>query len=99
MSQLFTIYDYLVLILILVISLFIGLYFGIKSNNKVSNNDIELVSNHEKNNNTQVSEYLTANSSIGPLPIAFSLFASFYSATSLLGMVIILIFTYSFEQT
>jgi hypothetical protein len=99
----FTTYDYLVLILILAISLFIGLYFGFKSKLKclikfnritADKNEIELKESNdlkEKNesekNENQVSEYLTANSSMNLIPVALSLLATFYSSASLLGMV------------
>lgn len=50
--------------------------------------EIELTTTNEaaKTPNSKTSEYLMANSSIGTLPVAFSLLASFYSATALVGM-------------
>ncbi len=92
----FTVYDYLVLIIILAISLLIGLYFGFKSklkclnsSNKITTdkNEIELKELSDSSENSQVSEYLTANSSMNPIPVALSLLATFYSSSSLLGMV------------
>lgn len=74
------------------------LLFKKQSNNEQSN--IKLESRHAVNesfrNNEMVdlktsglnrtSDYLMANSTIGVLPIAFSLLASFYSATVLVGV-------------
>lgn len=81
-------FDYIVFIFILLFSLFIGLYSGLKARllkfirkpNKIEN--IQL----EQNNENKVTDYLTASSSMGAIPITFSLLASFYSATALLGM-------------
>lgn len=95
-SNNFTVYDYLVLLFILAISMLIGFYFGFKSKlknlmtrNKITdkNEEIELKETNDSNEKSQVSEYLTANSSMNPLPVALSMLATFYSATALLGMV------------
>lgn len=91
--------DYVVLAIILLISICIGLYHGFREkilklfrpkNNQVEiSNGFEMdkVDEHEKKQETsKTSEYLTANAQLGTLPVAFSLLASFYSATSLLGI-------------
>ena len=41
--------------------------------------------NSDDNKNTKMGEYLTANSSLGPIPVALSLLATFFSSTALLG--------------
>jgi hypothetical protein len=41
--------------------------------------------NPDDNKNTKMGEYLTANSSLGPIPVALSLLATFFSSTALLG--------------
>jgi hypothetical protein len=99
----FTPFDYTVLVAILLVSLVIGLFHGFQFKTlwkkirtrkvasvslKDKNESIEMNGSTEANTeNSQVTEYLTANGSMSAIPIAFSLFASFYSATSLLGMV------------
>ena len=98
MEEKFKVVDYIVLAFILVFSVFIGLYheFKIKvisyfkqaRTNKVENKEnIELENDqNETQSKSKTNDYLLANSSISALPIAFSLLASFYSATALLGM-------------
>ena len=86
--------DYGVLILILTFSIFVGLFHEFKQkinnlkyfNKKKIFNDENKELNNEENTNSKTNEYLTGNSSISSVPIAFSLLASFYSATSLLGI-------------
>jgi sodium-coupled monocarboxylate transporter 8/12 len=96
MSKKFDIYDYLILAFVLSFSVFIGLYHGFKrklrnlykfiKRNQVNEElNIELNGNMNDNND-RVNEYLTGNSSLGSIPVAFSLLASFYSSTALLGM-------------
>jgi SSS family transporter len=80
--------DYLIFIFVLLISLYIGLknvmkkYFGsffkkcFKSSNRVEDEYIK---------KSNMAEYLNASSSMSALPLALSLLASFFSATSLLG--------------
>lgn len=79
-------FDYIVLVVILIIPVLIGLFYGIK------NNSIKIASLHRfksfsqpQNDINQVSEYLTASSSMNFFPVALSLLASFISTTSLLG--------------
>lgn len=58
-------------------------------NSKISGEEDEKIETENSstiNNNTQTSDYLIANSSMSTLPIAVSLLASFYSATTLIGM-------------
>lgn len=83
--------DYIVLVVILLISVFIGLYQGYKQqinkffcrkNTTVRPVDIK----DDDNTNLQTKEYLTASGSLPALPIALSLFASFFSTTALLGV-------------
>lgn len=89
--------DYVVLGLILLISILIGLYHGFRGRikslfqNRVdrqqSFGDFELTSDaFQKEVKSKTSEYLTANATMGTIPVAFSLLASYYSATSLLGI-------------
>ena len=97
MEEKFKVVDYIVLAFILVFSVFIGLYHELKikvisyfkqaRKNKVENNEsIELEDSNETEPKSKTNDYLIASSSISALPIAFSLLASFYSATALLGM-------------
>ena len=62
---------------------FIGIFYGIK------NKSIKLgklfQNSHSDVETNQVSEYLTASSSMHYFPVALSLLASFISTTSLLG--------------
>jgi hypothetical protein len=58
-------------------------------NSKISSEEDEKIETRKSstiNNTTQTSDYLIANSSMSTLPIAVSLLASFYSATTLIGM-------------
>jgi hypothetical protein len=77
------IYDYLAVIVIFGISILIGVYHGFKQRirNFFSGN-----SENSNSNESSVNNYLQANSSMGYLPITFSLLASFFSATALLGI-------------
>lgn len=88
--------DYVILSLILAISIFIGIYHGFKvkimkffKKKRIEvegfKNNVEMVDLGDSHN-TKVGEYFIANSSLPTLPIAFSLLASFYSATALLGI-------------
>ena len=88
-----TIYDYLVLSLVLLVSIIIGFYHAIRAkwpnfflfrNFKVTAavNECDL---NENKDNQQIREYLIASGSMSAFPIAFSLLASFFSATALLG--------------
>ena len=85
--------DYIVLVLILLISVAIGLYQGYKQQiTKLlfkKKRAIKPVTNEEHkkdDNNLETNEYLTASNSLPALPIALSLFASFFSTTALLGV-------------
>jgi Na+/proline symporter len=86
-------WDYVVLSLILFISISIGLYHGFKEKlkkiwfifrrkNKIND---ETSVESETNNNGKTTDYLIATSSMRTIPVAFSLLATYYSATSLLG--------------
>ena len=90
--------DYVILVLILVLSVIVGLFHEVKdkirsskffrnriSKNKINDENIEL-KKVPNTNEDKTNDYLTGNASISPIPIAFSLLASFYSATALLGM-------------
>lgn len=97
----FEIIDYIIWFLILFISILIGLLQGsgirIKLKelfkvNQVTSKDVlsdtemtELKQKEDNSDKTLVKEYLNANASMSVFPIAFSLLASFYSATGILG--------------
>lgn len=55
-----------------------------KSKSKSDSEFIEL--DNLKSNDEKVSDYLIASASMGAFPISLSLLASFYSATTLLGL-------------
>lgn len=91
--------DYVLLTLILLVSVIIGLYQGYKNRidsliarlfkrNKAQDIELKEIDESESGGqkNGQVSEYLTANASMGAIPIAFSLVASFFSSNSILGL-------------
>jgi len=92
MESKFKAIDYVIVVIILVLSILVGLFHELKakvlkwinSRKKVESN-IELKDTGDTNEN-KTSDYLTGNASISPIPIAFSLLASFFSATALLGM-------------
>ena len=98
MESKFKAIDYVILVLILLISVLVGLFHELKSavsnylkkksaNSKVNDHEVELKEKTSKESeNNKTSDYLTGNSNISSIPIAFSLLASFYSATALLGM-------------
>ncbi|RNA31745.1 sodium-coupled monocarboxylate transporter 2 [Brachionus plicatilis] len=75
--------DYIVLILIFLVTILIGSYHGLKEKitNYFSKSKIS-----KKESTNSVSHYLTANSSMNPIPVAFSLLATFFSTTALLGI-------------
>ena len=78
--------DIFVFIAILVISVLIGLYcaYNLKIT-KALNKVFKRKTEPEHLDEGKVSGYLIANSSMGALPIAFSLLATFFSATALIG--------------
>ena len=94
--------DYIFLVLTILISVAIGLYQGyknkidafykglankFKTRNKVKSKDIKLLEIHENQDaGAEVANYLTGNSSLGPIPIALSLLATFFSTNSILGL-------------
>ena len=88
-----TIYDYLVLSFVLLVSIIIGFYHAIKAKwpNFVLFRNSRVRVTYEgdskgiNKNNEQIREYLIASGSMSAFPIAFSLLASFFSATALLG--------------
>ena len=98
MESKFKAVDYIVIVAILILSIFVGLFHELKTKilnwknskknlatNKINSENIELKDTTDGNEN-KTSDYLTGNASISPIPIAFSLLASFFSATALLGM-------------
>lgn len=70
-------FDHVVLVSIILISVTIGSYSALKA--KLSK--YKLV----KASVNSVDEYLTATASMGIMPITFSLMASFFSATGIVG--------------
>ena len=98
MSTQITWFDYLVLSLVLSISVLIGFYHGFRdklrklfktNKGEQTTSAIELDPievDRELENRGKTSEYLMANSSMGTFPVAMSLLATVYSATSLLGV-------------
>ena len=86
----FDIIDGVIVIVVLLVSFSIGLFYGFK--HKIRN--IETFFRKNRTNecsiteteNVRTSEYLTANSSMGSIPIAFSLLGSFFSASTLIGL-------------
>ncbi|RMZ97979.1 sodium-coupled monocarboxylate transporter 1-like [Brachionus plicatilis] len=72
--------DYLVLILVFGISILIGFYHGLKQRvkNYFSKDKVIL--------KESVADYFTASSSMKSVPVAFSLLASFFSTTGILGV-------------
>ena len=101
MNEKFKSLDYVILILVLFISVLIGLFhelklkltnllkkYKLKPINKVDTQNFELKANiyNEIENENKTNDYLTGSSSIGSIPIAFSLLATYFSATSLLGI-------------
>lgn len=100
-SSQITWFDYIVLAAIMVISILIGFYHGFRNRIKPlmnkkfdsSRRDIEMTTRDDsettieidaKNNKT--SEYLMTNSSMSTIPVAFSILASFFSSTVLVGL-------------
>jgi Na+/pantothenate symporter len=85
--DLFGLIDYLVFIAVLAITVMIGLYHGFRRTlkkrvmSRIFNQPVE-----EDSNQSKVGEYFVANSSMNSLPIAFSLLASFFSTTTMLGV-------------
>ncbi|CAF0848078.1 unnamed protein product [Brachionus calyciflorus] len=75
--------DYLVLILVFVLTISIGFYHGLKEKIKFYFSKKKLSKNESTNS---VADYLTASSSMSPIPVAFSLLATFFSTTALLGI-------------
>ena len=74
--------DYLLLTLIFSISILIGVYHGFKE--KIFS--LFKKKPHSTSSTNQVNDYLQANSSFGFIPITFSLLASFFSATAIIGI-------------
>jgi hypothetical protein len=78
-------YDYLVLLLTLTVSIFIGLYYAFEAKcrfMKKCNKKMDERSNTEE---TQMAQYLTAGGSMHFIPLAFSILASNFSASGMLG--------------
>lgn len=88
--------DYLVLALLFAVSILTGFYHGFRERiyrflnrkkvDKTNDDDQNDPNENEKNTKNKTHDYLTANSSIGTIPVAFSLLATVYSATTLLGV-------------
>jgi sodium-coupled monocarboxylate transporter 8/12 len=82
--------DYFIFVSVFLISVCIGLYNGYRHKFKNFFKQNKYAENVKmgtlKKTKSQISEYLIANSSMGSTPLAFSLLASFFSATTLLGM-------------
>lgn len=86
-------WDYVVLSIILFVSICIGTYHGFKpfllrTFNKLFVNRVENERKDEKeeeSQNNKTTDYLVASSSMGTIPVALSLLATYYSATSMLG--------------
>lgn len=77
-------FDYVVLFLVLAASIIIGVYHSLVVKIKSWLKD-KSGGDEEESDAGKVHEYLTAKSSMGILPITFSLMASFFSATGLIG--------------
>ena len=56
----------------------------IELESKIKEDAVDNVAETE-NKKTKMGEYLTASSSLGPIPVALSLLATFFSSTALLG--------------
>lgn len=81
--------DYVVIVIILLIPITIGIYHGFKDQIIYFVKRVFKVKSEKEEDDvkkTKTGDYLTANSSMSTLPIAFSLLATFYSATALLGI-------------
>lgn len=94
-------FDYVVLVAILAASILIGIYQGYKerildfvrrciaSKRQVQEKNVELSDMgqevEEKKTKNMTNDYLLANGTQSAIPIAFSLLASYFSATTLLG--------------
>lgn len=75
-------YDFAVIVLIFGTSVFIGLYHGLNLKQLLG---IKSSPSESTRSSNDVAHYLNASSSMGYIPITFSLLASFFSATALLG--------------
>jgi Na+/pantothenate symporter len=93
MKQHLDFYDYTLILLIFSVSILIGLYHGFKrklldffsprvKTVNVSDSALTVIKTATADS---IDDYLQANSSMGFIPITFSLLASFFSATALLG--------------
>lgn len=93
MKKQIEVFDYVVIVIILIISISIGIYNGLR--NKIISKIRVILGRKSRENDTgdnyKTQDYITANSSMGCIPVAFSILASFYSATALLGSKIKLI--------
>jgi len=70
--------DYIVCILVLAMSVSIGVYFGFFEKKR----QLQII--HEG----QTDDFLLGNRQMKPIPVACSLMASFFSAITLLGMIL-----------
>jgi hypothetical protein len=96
MKDKFDLYDYLIFFLVLFVSIFIGLFFGLNLSAKLKSlinklksrknktipvqDEIELKSSDQKDEADETMKFLTANSTMGALPVALSLLATFFSS-------------------
>lgn len=82
------VFDYVVIILILLVSISIGVYNGFRDRiiNRIRSIFGKPTIQNDTIDNAKTQDYITANSSMSCVPVAFSILASFYSATALLGL-------------
>jgi Na+/proline symporter len=80
-------YDYLVLTLVLALSILIGLYFALqaKYGNFFKRCSKRKLDASDEADGTQMKQYLTAGGEMHFIPLAFSLLASNFSASGMLG--------------
>ena len=83
-----SIYDYLLLSLVLALSIFIGLYYAYEAKygsiwqKRITTNKRTVVGEKD---GRQMQQYLVAGGEMHFVPLAFSLLASSFSATAMLG--------------
>lgn len=80
--------DYLLWLLLLVVSLGIGVYFGF----------FEGCKRKKKLDKSETTEFLLGGRQMHAIPVACSLMASFFSAITLLGILVIIVRGINFSQ-